>query len=170
MGPVSCVSCVSWMHWMNAAETHETFRQESGMRYQVSSSPDSEHESAFCRSAVPPFVPSRAAIAAPVCEKHLLGKAGPSQWNDDARLRACPASTKDLIDNVLDRCAGVDDDAVLRDVFLRLMPSHDELAFRRHSAAPLVVRSLLKPPMQRGKVDFEDKDGVEQLDEFREIA
>lgn len=35
MDPVSCVSCVSWMHWVYAAETHETFQQESGMRYQL---------------------------------------------------------------------------------------------------------------------------------------
>ena len=34
MDPVSCVSCVSWMHCVYAAETHETFHQESGMRYQ----------------------------------------------------------------------------------------------------------------------------------------
>ena len=34
MDPVSCVSCVSWMHSVYAAETHETFHQESGMRYQ----------------------------------------------------------------------------------------------------------------------------------------
>ena len=33
MVPVSCVSCVSWMYCVNAAETHETFHQESGMRY-----------------------------------------------------------------------------------------------------------------------------------------
>ncbi len=33
--PVSCVSCVSWMYSVNAAETHETFHQESGMRYQL---------------------------------------------------------------------------------------------------------------------------------------
>ena len=30
----------------------------------------------------------------------------------------------------------------------------------------LVVRSLVKPPMQRGQVDFEDKDAVEQIDNF----
>jgi hypothetical protein len=36
MDPVSCVSCVSWMDSVNAAETHETFHQESGMRYQPS--------------------------------------------------------------------------------------------------------------------------------------
>ena len=33
--PVSCVSCVSWMRWLYAAETHETFHRESGMRYQT---------------------------------------------------------------------------------------------------------------------------------------
>jgi hypothetical protein len=70
---------------------------------------------------------------------------------------------------VVYRCGGVDDNAVLRDVVFRLMPSHDEFASRRLSATPLVVRSLVKPPMQRGKVDFEDKDVVEQIDEFREV-
>jgi len=45
MDPVSCVSCVSWWYWLYAVETHETFHQESGMRYQVSSRRDSEHES-----------------------------------------------------------------------------------------------------------------------------
>ena len=38
MDPVSCVSCVSWMYWLIAAETHETFHWDSGMRYQLSSS------------------------------------------------------------------------------------------------------------------------------------
>ena len=33
MGPVSCVS---WMYSVDAAETHETIRWESGMRYQPS--------------------------------------------------------------------------------------------------------------------------------------
>ena len=33
MGPVSFVSCVSWKHSVNAAETHETFHWDSGMRY-----------------------------------------------------------------------------------------------------------------------------------------
>jgi len=84
-------------------------------------------------------------------------------------LRTGLASTKNLVDNVLDRCGGVDDNAVLRDVFFRLMPSHDEFAFRRLSATPLVVWSLVKPPIQRGKVDFEDKDAVEQIDKFREV-
>jgi len=71
---------------------------------------------------------------------------------------------------VLDRCGTVDNDAVLRDVFLRLMPSHDELAIRRHSAAPLLVRSLVKPLMQRRKVELENKYGVKQVDELREVS
>lgn len=36
MAPGSCVSCVSWWCSVNAAETHETVRAESGMRYQLS--------------------------------------------------------------------------------------------------------------------------------------
>src|SRR3990170_923119 len=35
MGSVSCVSCVSRRCSVNAAETHETVRWESGMRYQT---------------------------------------------------------------------------------------------------------------------------------------
>ena len=31
----SCVSCVSSWYWVNAAETHETFHRESGMRYHL---------------------------------------------------------------------------------------------------------------------------------------
>jgi hypothetical protein len=38
MDPVSCVSCVSSCYCVNAGETHETFRQESGMRYQSTTS------------------------------------------------------------------------------------------------------------------------------------
>ena len=50
MNPVSCVSYVSWMYWVNAADTHETFHWESGMRYQHSSrSPDSCSELGECR-------------------------------------------------------------------------------------------------------------------------
>ncbi len=40
MDPVSCVSCVSGMCWLYAAETHETFPWESGMRYQSAIRPD----------------------------------------------------------------------------------------------------------------------------------
>ncbi len=31
-------------------------------------------------------------------------------------------------------------------------------------------RGTTRPKWQRRKVDFEDKDGVEQVDEFREVA
>ena len=37
--PVSCVSCVSSWYSLNAVETHETVHWESGMRYQVLSTP-----------------------------------------------------------------------------------------------------------------------------------
>ena len=45
-------------------------------------------------------------------------------------------------------------------ILLRLMPSPDEFPFRWVSAAPLVVRSLIKPPIQGVKVDFEDENLV----------
>ncbi len=32
---MSPVSCVSWMYCVHAAETHETFHQESGMRQEA---------------------------------------------------------------------------------------------------------------------------------------
>jgi hypothetical protein len=79
------------------------------------------------------------------------------------------APTKNVVGNVFDRCGGVDGNAVCREVFFRLMPSDDEFAFRRHSATPLVVRSLVKSSIQRGKVDFEDENAVEQIDECREV-
>jgi hypothetical protein len=37
--PASCVSCVPARYWANSAEHHEKVHLESGMRYQVSSSP-----------------------------------------------------------------------------------------------------------------------------------
>jgi hypothetical protein len=49
------------------------------------------------------------------------------------------------------------------------MPSHDEFPFRRLPATPLIVWSRVKPLIQRGEVDFEDEDAVEQLDELREV-
>jgi hypothetical protein len=64
MDPVSCVSCVSSWYCVNAAETHETFRRESGMRYQHSSRrPDRRLDRAVSlsadRGAVPYLVPHR---------------------------------------------------------------------------------------------------------------
>lgn len=37
MSRVSCVSCAAWMYWVNAAESHEIFHEESGMRLHHSS-------------------------------------------------------------------------------------------------------------------------------------
>jgi hypothetical protein len=69
----------------------------------------------------------------------------------------CFALTKDLVNDARDGRGGVDYNAVLRDVFFRLMPSRNEFPVRRLSAAPLIVRSLVKPPIQCGKVDLKDK-------------
>ena len=75
----------------------------------------------------------------------------------------------DLVNDVCDRCGGVDRNAVLRDVFFRLMQSRNEFPFLWLSAAPLRVRPLIKPLLQCVDVDFKDKNAVEQIDELREI-
>jgi hypothetical protein len=75
----------------------------------------------------------------------------------------------DLVNDVCDRCGGVDRDPVLRDVFFRLMQSRNEFPFLWLSAAPLRVGSLVKPSLQCVDVDFKDEDAVEQIDELREI-
>src|SRR6478735_3127615 len=82
---------------------------------------------------------------------------------------SCLAATKNLVDDLLDRCRRVDDNSVLGDVGFCLMPSHDEFAIRRLSAAPLIVGSLVEPPIQGVEVDVEDEDAVEELDECREV-
>ena len=73
----------------------------------------------------------------------------------------CFALTNDFVNDARDRRGGVDRNAVLRNVFFRLMQSRDEFPFRWLSAAPLRVRSLVKPPIQRVKVDFKHKNAVE---------
>ena len=77
------------------------------------------------------------------------------------RYRRRGGLTKDLVNDVRDRRGGVDYNAVLRNVFFRLMQSRNELPFRWLSAAPLIVRSLVKPPVRCVKVDFKDKTAVE---------
>lgn len=41
------------------------------------------------------------------------------------------------------------------------MPSSNEFPFRWLSTAPLLVRSLVEPPIQCGKVYFKDENAVE---------
>ncbi len=43
------------------------------------------------------------------------------------------------------------------------MQSRNRFPFRWLSAAPLFVRSLVKPPIQCVKVDFKNKDAVKQI-------
>ena len=81
MDPVSCVSCVSSCYCVNAGETHETFRQESGMRYQASSRPDSERESGCFMSAVPSCVPLRAFVH----DSDGSSRYGETNWVKNAR-------------------------------------------------------------------------------------
>ena len=49
------------------------------------------------------------------------------------------------------------------------MQSHNEFAFRLFSA-PLLFRSLVKPPVQCVKVDVEDKNAVKQIDKLRKVS
>jgi len=46
------------------------------------------------------------------------------------------------------------------------MQSRNEFPFHWLSAAPLIVQSLVKPPIQCVKVDFKDKSAVKQIYEF----
>jgi hypothetical protein len=55
--------------WVNAAETHETFHRESGMRYQVSPSPILSTNRAFSLPLYPQLYPQTGASGS------LLGSA-----------------------------------------------------------------------------------------------
>jgi hypothetical protein len=77
----------------------------------------------------------------------------------------CFALTNDLVNDARDRCGGVDHDTVFRNVLLRLMQSHNEFPFRLFSA-PLIFRSLVKPPVQCVKVDLKYENAVKQIYEF----
>ncbi len=79
------------------------------------------------------------------------------------------AMTNDFVNDARNRCGGVDYHSVLRNIFFRLMPSRDEFPFSRNPAAPFTVRSCVKPPIQCVKVDFKDKDAVEQVQKLREV-
>ena len=68
--------------------------------------------------------------------------------------------TKDLVNDACDRCGGVDDNAVPRNVFFGLKQSGNDFPFHWHPAAPLLVRSLVKPPIQCVKVDLKDKNAI----------
>ena len=58
-----------------------------------------------------------------------------------------------------ERCGGVDDNAVFRNVFLCLMQSHNEFPFRLVSA-PLSFHSFVKPPVQCVKIYFNDENAI----------
>jgi hypothetical protein len=73
----------------------------------------------------------------------------------------CFALAKDFVNDACNRCGGVDLNAVLRNLFFRLMQSRNEFPLRWLSVVPLRVRSLVKPPIQFVKVDLKDKNAVE---------
>lgn len=79
------------------------------------------------------------------------------------------ALTDDLVDDALDRFGGDDYDADFRSVFFRSMKSRNEVPCRWLSTAPLIVRSLVKPPIQCVKVDLKNKNAVKQVNKLWEI-
>jgi hypothetical protein len=68
--------------------------------------------------------------------------------------------TNDLVSDARDRCGGVDDNTVSGNVFLCSMQSRNEFPFGLASA-PLIFRSLGKPPIQCVNVYVKDENGVE---------
>lgn len=76
------------------------------------------------------------------------------------QLRRCFELQEDLVDDARDGYGGGDYSTVLGSVFFRPMQSRNEFPFRWLSAAPPIVRSLVKPPIQCVKVDFKDEDAV----------
>lgn len=81
----------------------------------------------------------------------------------------CLALTKDLVNDARKGWGGVDDNT-LRSIFLRSMQPSDEFSFRSpSSSAPLIFRSLVQSPGQCVKVDVQDKNSVEQVNEHGEV-
>jgi hypothetical protein len=71
------------------------------------------------------------------------------------------------VNDLRDRCGGVDRDAVLRNVFFRLVQSRSDFPMR--FCAPVIFRSLVKPPVHGVEVDFEDKNAVKEIYELCKI-
>src|ERR1700751_3053670 len=73
-----------------------------------------------------------------------------------------PGTRKNLIHHLLEWSCGVDDDAVLRNVFFRLMQAYSEFPFLWFSAEVSWVQchSLINPPVHGVQVNIEDKHAV----------
>jgi hypothetical protein len=65
----------------------------------------------------------------------------------------------DLVNHLHKRGSCVDYDAVFRNVFLRLMQSHNEVPFRLLST-PFIVQPLVKPSIQCVEVNIKDKHSI----------
>src|SRR5215470_2222893 len=66
---------------------------------------------------------------------------------------------------------GVDDNPILRNVFLRVMQSRNEFPFRWFCAPVSWVQchSLINPPVQGAKVNLKDKNAVKEINELGNI-
>ncbi len=76
---------------------------------------------------------------------------------------------KDLVHDARDGRRSIDDETALWNVFFRFVQARDEFTFHWLSAAPLMVQSLVKPPVQCAKVNLENEDAVEQSNKFGKI-
>ncbi len=80
----------------------------------------------------------------------------------------CVALTDNLVNDARERCGGVDDNAVFRDAFFRVIQSRSDFPFRLFSAPVSWVHChpLIDPPVHCVKVNFKDKNAVKQIDEL----
>src|ERR1700691_951064 len=88
-----------------------------------------------------------------------LGAPGTCFVNNALKCCICFALPDDLVNDARERCGSVDDNTLFRNVSFRFMQSRNEFPFRLFSA-PLIFRSLIKPPVQCVKVDLKDKNAV----------
>jgi hypothetical protein len=77
--------------------------------------------------------------------------------------------TDNFVDDLHERRGGGDDDSGIRNVLFRLVQPCNEFPLRLLSA-PLLFRSLFKPPVQGVPVNLKDKHAVKQIYEFRKVS
>jgi hypothetical protein len=76
---------------------------------------------------------------------------------------------EDVVDDLHERAGRVDHHACGWEVFLRPVESEDEVALGG-PGAPLVPRALLEPSVEGVRVDVEDEDLVEDIEDHVEVA
>ncbi len=78
---------------------------------------------------------------------------------------------EDFVNDVRERCGGVNYNPVFGKPFFRLMHAHNDFSFR-WSAAPVswvLCHSLINPPERGFQVDLKHKYAVEEIDKLEKI-